>query len=102
MARKWQGFDKKYLRPVLTRQEDGDDWGVHSCDAVCGTIKQYCIGGTERDLGRVGEMTELENDDQDYSDTDSNASSELVDFDDDDGDDDDWGGDISSGRTSRA
>lgn len=86
-----QGFDKKYLRPVLTRTED--DWGTHSWAGVLATLRAYWRG--EPELGKpvnaqTGYIRGPVDSDGASSDAESTASSDVVSFDDDAADD--WGG----------
>lgn len=98
IAKSWQGFDKKYLRPVLVNTDQSQ--GVDNMNAVFRTIRQYWKGEKESYVVEKDPFDSDSEDDGDVSDVDSAASSELLDFDDDDDDDetDAFSGDI--GRAS--
>eukprot|EP00041_Stephanoeca_diplocostata_P029057 m.847771 g.847771 ORF g.847771 m.847771 type:complete len:614 (-) comp23486_c0_seq5:2231-4072(-) len=96
LAKFWQGFDKKYLKPVFTVTPEGK--GTDTWRAVQHTLYQYWKGEKETYLDPRDDDAFNSSDDEGDSDADSAASSELVNFDDDDDDADAMSGDI--GRSS--
>ena len=96
LASSWQGFDKKYMRPVMVHTDRSQ--GVDNMTAVFRTVRQYWRGEPESYAVEVDPFAD--SDDGGGSDADSTASSELLDFDDDDDEADAFSGDIGRSSTT--